>query len=475
MMTLPEGVEFQSWANDRLPEMLWACLVISVLPREAGLETFREIAAIGLNNRDNEQAKGWSLNLSALPDQPADVSERVVRTVTRHPLGYAALRPLLLMGGLPGRGRWEALLATSPSDDDWQTLGNAVLTTFDHQSQEATDVRWLSLLFKVGLGVVHFPASLRERAEEIVQYPRKGDMRSVRPSIRAAEMAFGGGINGKAVKSAWPEAFWRECLHRTECVPMPPPKQTNPNRNTEDLARELLDIRMAVLEHWRQTLSTSGVDAKHDSVFGFVFFALSSFLEMMSGLNGQGISGRVLLRSLTECRITLAYLIRCGDETLWGKFRSYGAGQAKLVLLKLEEGSGRTPTFVEKSTLEAIVNEDFYREFVSMDLGHWCGKDLRRMAEESGTKEDYDRFYGWTSGFVHGHWGALRDSNLTYCMNPLHRFHRVPLLSHRRMEDAVPDAGHLINAILDDLNLTYPGLSVRFKIKPEAEVCELSE
>lgn len=49
--------------------------------------------------------------------------------------------------------------------------------------------------------------------------------------------------------------------------------------------------------------------------------------------------------------------------------------------------------------LEMLANEDFFQEFVEIDLGHWCGKDLRRMSEDAGTKGDYDRFYGWASGF----------------------------------------------------------------------------
>ncbi|MCT2504943.1 hypothetical protein MNU13_27105 [Pseudomonas aeruginosa] len=40
-----EGVSFSSWVNDRLPEMLWASLVITVIPRDQALEAFRDIAA----------------------------------------------------------------------------------------------------------------------------------------------------------------------------------------------------------------------------------------------------------------------------------------------------------------------------------------------------------------------------------------------------------------------------------------------
>lgn len=62
------------------------------------------------------------------------------------------------------------------------------------------------------------------------------------------------------------------------------------------------------------------------------------------------------------------------------KIRSYGAGQAKLALLKHEEMSGQKPRFVTQ-TLETLANEDYFQEYVEIDLGHWCGKDLHRLAE----------------------------------------------------------------------------------------------
>lgn len=164
----------------------------------------------------------------------------------------------------------------------------------------------------------------------------------------------------------------------------------------------------------------------------------------------------------------MAFLVRCGDDAMWKKFRSYGAGQAKLALLKHEEMTGERPRFVTLETLERLANEDYFQEYVEIDLGHWCGKDLRKLAEESGTKEDYDRYYGWASGFVHGQWGAMRDSNFTHCLNPLHRFHRVPLPFHRKLEPTLDDGLQLVNSILDDVSTAYPGFNARIKISSDS-------
>jgi len=455
-----------SWIDDRLPEMLWACLVITVLPRDAALTAFRSVAAVGFAHRGVERRGDWLLFHSQLPNLPPEYLHTIVRVVTAHPLGYAALRPLLLLEGLPGRELWKSLLDVEPQDDDWQTLGRAVLLTLDHQSQEATDVRWLSVLFLMGLGVMHFPEHLREQGDCIVEYPNRGDMRAVRPSIRATE----GAIVSASVQGAsqWPIAFWLECLRRTGCMPARIPGKQRVSYSVPDTIRSVLVLHAALVEHWFASLQSTSVDARHDTAFGFAFFCLSALLEMLVGRNGSGILARTLLRSIVECRITLAYLAKANSHDLWQKFRKFGTGQAKLALLKLDQVEGKLPEFVDPDVLERLANEDFYEEFIAIDLGHWCGSDLRSMAEKSGTKDDYDRIYGWASAYVHGHWSAIRDACMTHCFNPLHRLHRIPFGGHRMLEDAVPDAVALVNSVLADLSRIYPQFDGRVALIPVA-------
>lgn len=465
MLTVP-GITFQSWTNDRLPQMLWACLAISVLPRREALAAFREIASIGLRYRDAEGTGDWSLFHSRLPSLPAEILTHITRVITRHPLGYAALRPLLLFDGLPGRDQWARALDVQPQDGDCQTLSDAVLKVLDHQSQEATDVRWLSLLFKAALGVLHFPVTLKERVEELSEYPNKGDMRSVRPFIRASEMSFAVLLPSD---DRWSKTFWKECLANTVCNPAGLPRQLGPEYDQIASIKLIQQVHSALLGHWFNTLDTTAVDAKHDAVFGFGFYGLAVLLEMLVGRNGSGITGRALLRTLVECRITLAYLRHADATELWDKFRAFGTGQAKLALLKLDEMSENKPSFVSAAVLEQLSNEDFFQEYVQIELGHWCGLDLRKMAEVSGTKDDYDKVYGWASTFTHGHWSALRDVCMTHCFNPLHRLHRVPLPGHRLLEDAAPDAMRLVNLILDDVAALYPDFAPRVALVTPVE------
>lgn len=465
-MTIPgPGFTHVSWTNDRLPEMLWASLVISVIPRNNALDIFRAIAAIGLKYRDNEASAEWRLYHSDLLLLPEEILVQLVQIVTKHPLGYVCLRPLLLLDKLPGKEFWKSLLQIEPQESDWNTLGNAVLVTLDHQSQESTDIRWLCILFKMALGRIHFVEAMKERAEEIIHYPNRGDMRSVRPSIRAMEISFAMPSGVKKAQTVWASDFWAECFLRTACVPAEIPRSLGNKHKIRESIEALQGTHHHLINHWFETASTSDIDSRHDTAFGFCFYGIAVLLEMLIGGNEFGITGRVLLRTLVEIRITLAYLKKMDDPALWTKFRSFGVGQAKLALLKLDDIHNQ-PKFATPEVLERLSNEDYYQEFVAIDLGHWCDLDLRKMAEASNTKSDYDRFYGWSSSFVHGHWSALRDACMMHCFNPLHRLHRIPLPSHRILEGAACDGVELLNAMLIDLSSLYPLFEKRIELVP---------
>jgi hypothetical protein len=269
------------------------------------------------------------------------------------------------------------------------------------------------------------------------------------------------------LKFPWSAQFWKECHDRTPClqgdaepiaVPRPPPEELQP---VVIRAIELLS------EHWLATSPTTAVDATHERTFTFVLYALTCLLEML-GVNRTHITGRLLLRTLTESRIALAYLQKKNDPEFWGKFRRYGAGQAKLALLKLSDATKR-PHSISLESLERLANEDIWQEFVDIELGHWAGADLRKMADESGTKYVYDAHYGWTSGFGHGHWAAMRDTTLTTCLNPLHRAHRIPAPGKRIHGDVVSDAIELVEAMIAGLLAAYPGATISLRQSSSAQ------
>jgi hypothetical protein len=162
-----------------------------------------------------------------------------------------------------------------------------------------------------------------------------------------------------------------------------------------------------------------------------------------------------------EIHVTLRHLLTEDKPDLWQSWRTYGAGQAKLASLKLEELPD-TPHYVDVDLLRNIANEDFWEEFVSVDLGHWAGVDLRKLSENLDLKDIYDRYYGWTSGFSHAHWGSIRESVFSTCLNPLHRGHRYPQVGKPApLPNVHDDIRDLLNAIFFDLDRAYPSFKSR--------------
>jgi hypothetical protein len=172
------------------------------------------------------------------------------------------------------------------------------------------------------------------------------------------------------------------------------------------------------------------------------------------------------LRTVLECYVALAYLMKKNDETLWRSYRVYGAGQGKLAFLKIDESdeSNERPAFVSVDALKTLANEDQWQEFLPIDIGHWDKSDLRKMSEFAGVKADYDRYYPWTSAYAHGNWGAIRGTVLTTCLNPLHRLHRIPLVHARQLGGVIPDMICLVNKILALVDGAYPTFEPRLSV-----------
>jgi hypothetical protein len=452
-------IALASWRDDRLPEMLWAAVLIGNLVREQALNAFRRVAAAVFDARD----KGVSgdVQMSGIAKMSEIEREVVLSAILADDSSREILSSLLLFESLPGRELWEASIEQKPSIRSVDYLMNGVAKTLWHQPQEATDCRWLRLMGMVAAGKVHLPSTMIELGKQITNYPNEGEMSKVRPAIRAMEGAFQS-LDQASNQDIWPKSFWRECLVKSPCFSLLNEAPTTPvGGTTTQLVREVYED---LIRHSLNTRSESGIDAKHDTTFGLAFYSLSILDELLRVGNSTGIVGRFGLRSLLEIYVTLSYLHHKNNPELWRSHRVFGAGQAKLSSLKLEEFKSEK-CFADAATLTAIANEDMWEEYLSINIGHWENSNLRREAVESGVKAEYDKFYAWTSSFVHGHWGSVRESVFDTCGNPLHRLHRIPRLACKVLPDVVPDAYELVDKTLDLVSKLYPSFSRRVKIQ----------
>ncbi len=376
-------------------------------------------------------------------------------------LARESLSCLRLLECLPDINLWTQYLEEPEQISAWETLAHSIAKCMDHQSQESTDIRWLKIIHKTIVGKIVYPDTMKERIEEFRLYPNKGDMRVVRPSIRALEMGLRNAETGAEKPDHIPdgpgEAFWDECFKKTECI------HSNIDfpevEDVKSLLDEITKIQISVDRHFFETMSRTSVDVRHEGAFGLTFYALSLLFELAHSRSHLLAGGRILLRSIMETYVTLHYLKHNDNETIWAQYRNYGAGQTKLAFLKGLRDE-EVPDFIDLKDLEDLANEDMWLEFQEINLGAWANKNLRAMAVESGCKEIYDKYYSWSSGFAHAHWGAVRYTSFQICMNPLHRLHHIPT-PPQPSNSALIDGCKLCNLVLDDLGALYPSMRDR--------------
>jgi hypothetical protein len=451
LATFP-NLRLVSWIADRLPELLWCSLIVTYCEREHALAVFREVAS---QARGLDRSTHPDITLSGIAQLPEDVRAELLKAVSDSEQLKEALRPLLILDDLPAKDYWATLLGAGQDRDYWSRLKMAVAATWGHQSQEATDCRWARVLFHLLTEQICLPEEL---AKEFLYYPDYGDQDKAMAMIRAAE----NGLDQLHSQhdSAWPRQFWDQCLRDTNCEKWPTPGLALSVR-VGTTAERCASVHEKLVLHYDQSMSTSSIDARHEAVFGIAFYSMQILDELLRVGNATSVLGHLGLRTILEAFVTLSYLISRDDGQLWLAYRNYGSGQAKLAFLKMTDPAATAPQFVTPDALEALSNEDFWQEYLTINLGHWGEANLRKLAQDSDTKAEYDRYYDWASAYTHVNWAAVRNVGFDLCANPLHRLHRRIRNSPRSLGDVVPDAVGLVDQVLELVGRAYPDFPYR--------------
>jgi hypothetical protein len=454
------GMTPSSWIDNRLPDMLWAVLLTNKFSREEVLKRFATIVDVACEVTDtksfNIKDNPLTVTISGIASLNENKKQKMMEVIAKDDDAKKSLVPMLFFDNLPDKKKWESVLKLSPIDDDWENLAQAVAGCFYHQSQKATDCRWIKALFLVKTGIVKFTKNVEQTPKLILEYQNHNEeqLRTSRAGVRAFEI----GLDFN--KNDWPRLFWDECYKKTQCIFHKISKEEMKSHYPphDELAQDnkkLQEINQNLSDHFWRTAKGSDKDPKHEVVFGLALYATD--LAASSILLGMGRSsqGRMVLRGLVECLISLKYLITKDSLELWMAFQSHGTGQAKLVVQRLEEEK-RSPKYLNQENLGQIANDDVWVEFLPINIGSWDDSDLRKRAIEVELKDKYDDYYTWPSSYSHGQWGAIRESVYTLCGNPLHRFHRIPLLFSMNLEETHEDVYLLLNDILKLLYEVFP-------------------
>ena len=436
--SLGDTLKLNSWAKERMPEYLWLGLILKYYGRKLGLEKAGNIL-FGISRN------GVSLpapRLSMIFSLPNDDQKTIYKIICKH-IDKEVLAPLTLIY----KSRFQPIfneyffVSHITVEERIQILAEAVKVYSPHQSNEATDLRFLSLSLLLFNGKIVISTEAKETITALKEYPYtdhdEEKMRWYRPAVRSTEI----GMTLDEYNAEFSYEFWKEFGMITPCNPI---KLEFPE-NATDYKEFTSDCRKVLEYVFYSNKEKSLAEDKFDVIVGSINYALKIFTEINVNALGNSILGRHGIRTIIEVYIMLKYLLKREIENpakIWEEYKLYGISKYKLVLLKARESDTLDETsHFAQPVVDALVNEIRWEEFIDVDLNYFDKQGVRDKSIDVGEKELYDLFYDYDSSFSHGMWGAVRESSMLHCNSADHQFHAVPdIYDNQNLPDVKSDS-----------------------------------
>jgi len=340
-------------------------------------------------------------------------------------------------------------------DDRLDKIMDILRKTFDHQSELSTDIRYVVLYYLSLTNKLHL--SNQEQVDLLTQYPMmKHDnpvMEHARPFIRATE----GVVSNieKTINKEHTSLFWERISKMTECELFKIQFEEE-TRDTDQYIQRLQEIYSYLCELFTKT---SPLDNKMLVLLGIATYSFKRIKEVSDHKLSNTIVGRSSVRVLIENYIMIKYLIMSefsrGD--IWKEFQEYGIGQFKLIVERSKEQAPvRENSHVDYNYLDILVKDFKNENFLDMDTRYFADKKIRDKANNVGEKDLYGLYYDYDSAYEHGLWGAIRESSLLKCNNPLHHYHCVPDINdEQKLKSVWPDCVMVMNKTIKVLDEIY--------------------
>ena len=459
----------KSWTYGRMPEYLWIGLILKYYGRDEGLRK-----SYGIISALHKLAPGlYTARLSQILKLDADIQKRFYDYITCSG-AKEALAPLtVFLTASKAPVFAKCFYCPDQSvEDRCEAIIQTMREIMDHQSNEATDIRFVALYFNQLSGEVHL---LREQVDLLVAYPSSKHtdeiMRMARPTVRSLEMMI---LTFEEVDSAYLKEFWRCVSEMTDCsifaIRFPEEK-----RNITAYMEKLHEVFVYLSKLFSTAVP---LNEKMSVLLGIATYSYKRLKEIYEHQLFNSISGRSCVRVLIEDYIMMKYLAKneLFHENIWRDYQLYGMGLYKLVLARHRESGVSKESHFDERYIEALVNEFKGEEFIDMDTKYFDKQNIRLKAEDVGEKNLYGLYYDYDSSFEHGLWGAIRESSLMKCNNPAHKYHCVPdVEDETRLKTVLPDCVMAMNKTVSFLDEIY-GIPeqllnevINFEIKPIAE------
>jgi len=457
-----------SWFHERLPEYLWLGLIIHAHGRQQGLAEGKYIIDQLINLIPKLKAPRLSdvFNLSENLQYEyfSFVAEHIGTTVLA-PLTvifpYIYNRPFSITFNVPGLSTQERLA----------TINEVLKKTSGHQEHLSTDIRFLVIYPLIATGQLRFTEETSHSMELIKQYPILSHdneiMRMARPAVRSLELVTISALDSDIHNQRYLDYFWEGVSKMTECDTFYL-EFDEPDLVTEDFCQKIKDI----LDYYVGIFSSiKSTDIKMITLLGIATYSYKLVMEIFDNRLTNSILGRMASRVIIENYIEMKYLLKheSEHEDIWIDYQYYGIGQYKLINKRYDEKSKQSKekldTQFPQKLIEILVNEYRDEEFIDMDTSYFDRTSIRDKAIDVDERELFGLLYDYDSAYMHGLWGAIRESSLLKCNSPGHHFHCVPDIECiQNLTSVWEDCKNTMKKMLLTLKSVY-GLPEHFEIE----------
>jgi len=420
--------EPMSWTDDRLPEYLWLGLILMAYDRTKGLEKIGKILeSISKINSSIIEPK-LSIILSLNVNQQEEIYEIITSEIDSK-----ILSPLTVIYRYIDYPIFNKYFNFNDIlfKDRISKINKTIALYYNHQSNESTDLRFVILFMLVFQKKLNLPLEL---AKSLFEYPytshEDAKMKQYRPFIRVTEMTTGITDISNSKNQEFIDNFWKEIGLKIDCNPIV--IGFNKEEDSVDYKAYILDFQKKLNHLINEQKDKSLMDDKFDVILGTTTYSLKIFNDVIEKELDESILGRHAYRTILEAYINIKYLLKIEHEhtNIWEEYKLYGIGKYKLPLLKERESSRiKDKTHFVEPVIDSIVNEILWEEFIDIDLRYFDKKKIKEKFEEVGEKDLYEILYEYDNNFIHGFWGAVRESSMLHCNNPSHRYHSIPDIS----------------------------------------------
>ncbi|WAL49629.1 DUF5677 domain-containing protein [Rhodococcus pyridinivorans] len=504
LLSMPVPTEVLDHLRDDLPDLLWPVCLSALGGDHAagGLVKLQEAMADLDPPLFPGGSRAFEMRLTSLEAIREEVRSQVlgiaVDIIDRHALlPDLVLSALRFYPDLPGR--W--LLVDPWSDrviaDDGESLAFLANAVRDY----ALDghVQAIAKFFQISWDVLRGKASFgKDVAELLKPYPGDPATRNIADSaIRSIWGVTKGALymadaDLQSQHVDWSRRFWKRNWAISKCVTaamLDPDGESPPAKGCEDdqripdrtkldveelqrVADEELDYLAKVNERFLDAVFNPDRScdlyepAKEEVICGIISRLVRSAGSFTQSPTRWTVEESAhVVRMMVEAEIVLDWMAT-QPLAIYDKFQKYGEGRRKLMRLHLTDLAATTDGYETDKLTDEIerlgrkTGGEWGEGFTEVSIeSTFAGISLRTMAAATGHEAFYRTRFQVASGIVHGEWWAIEDFAMHHCLNPLHRFHRIPSQFFDRDPELVSEITEYF-ALLCDKALQHMGIAV---------------